>query len=89
MPQAHRVEPQDGRTASPPPSYPVRRGRTNLPPITHARLIRDWRRTLDSFGAALECERPYLSRSELKELERHLAADRRWLKRFATLRSFR
>ncbi len=86
--QASRVGTQDGRTAASLPSCRGWRGRTNVRPITHARLIRDWQRTLDAFGAALESERRYFSRLELKELERHLAADRRWLERFATIHSF-
>jgi transposase-like protein len=47
--------------------------------ITQAQLIRDWRETLDAFGEALEHEDRYYTRPELKELERRLAADRRWL----------
>jgi hypothetical protein len=57
-------------------------------PVTHARLIADWRRTLDAFGEALASDRSYLSTYELKELEQHLAADRRWLRDFAAIRSF-
>lgn len=59
-------------------------------PITHVQLIRDWRRTLDAFGDALadEEEQRDFTPSELKELARHLDADRRWLRCFAALRSF-
>jgi hypothetical protein len=59
-------------------------------PITHARLIEDWRRALDAFAVALhgEGEERYFSPSELKRLERHLAADRRWLEYFAVIRAF-
>jgi len=56
--------------------------------ITHAQLIRDWGRTLDAFGEALEDEERYFSASELNQLERHLASDRRWLGQFAAIRSF-
>jgi hypothetical protein len=58
------------------------------PTITQVELVASWRRTLDAFGRALEGEKRYLSPAELKELERHLAADRRWLERFAAIRSF-
>lgn len=57
-------------------------------PVTHARLIADWRKTLDAFGEALASDRSYLSSYRLKELEQHLAADRRWLRDFAAIRSF-
>jgi hypothetical protein len=59
-------------------------------PITHAQLIRDWRRTLDAFADALddEEEKRHFSPFELKQLGRHLAEDRRWLRRFAALHSF-
>ena len=56
--------------------------------VTHAQLVRDWRATLDAFGEALEFERRYLTPFELKQFERHLAADRRWLRRFAAVRTF-
>lgn len=58
--------------------------------ITHAQLIRDWRKTLDAFADALEDEEEKrdFSPSELKQLGRHLDADRRWLRHFAALRSF-
>ena len=56
--------------------------------ITHAELVRDWRAALDAFGVALDHERRYYSQSELKQLEQHLADDRRWLARFAAIRSF-
>jgi hypothetical protein len=56
--------------------------------ITRAQLIRDWGETLDAFGEALDHEDRYYSPAELRELERHLAADRRWLKHFAAIRSF-
>jgi hypothetical protein len=55
---------------------------------THAQLVRDWRCTLDAFGDALGAERRYFSPSELKRLELHLAADRRWLQHFAAIRNF-
>jgi hypothetical protein len=57
-------------------------------PVTHARLVADWRKTLDAFGDALECDDRYLAPLELQRLGRHLAADRRWLERFAAIRSF-
>jgi hypothetical protein len=57
-------------------------------PVTHARLIADWRRALDAFGEALASDRPYLSSSEAHQLEQRLAADRRWLRDFAAIRSF-
>jgi hypothetical protein len=58
--------------------------------VTYAQLVRDWRSALDAFGAALadEGEQRYFSPSELRELERHLAAERRWLTRFAAIRNF-
>jgi len=64
--------------------------RTRVRPLTHAQLVRDWRRTLDAFGDALEDEdeKRYFSAAELKELELHLSADRRWLRHFAAIRSF-
>jgi hypothetical protein len=58
------------------------------PTVTQAELVASWRRTLDAFGCALACEKRYFSPGELKELERHLAADRRWLERFSAIRSF-
>jgi hypothetical protein len=57
-------------------------------PITHARLVADWRKALDAFDEALECEDRYFSPAELKRLELHLASDRRWLEHFAAIRSF-
>jgi transposase-like protein len=59
-------------------------------PVTQAELVRDWRRALDAFGAALadEGEERYFSPAELRELERHLAAERRWLAHFAAIRNF-
>jgi hypothetical protein len=57
-------------------------------PVTHARLVTDWVRTLDAFGEALASDRSYLSSYQLKQLEQHLAADRRWLRDFAAIRSF-
>ena len=56
--------------------------------ITHAQLVHDWRCTLDAFDDALGAERRYFSPSELKQLELHLAADRRWLQQFAAIRNF-
>lgn len=58
------------------------------PTVTQAQLVESWRRTLDAFDCALECEQRYFSPDELKALERHLAADRRWLERFGAIRSF-
>jgi hypothetical protein len=40
------------------------------------------------FDEALECEHRYFSPFELKQLEQHLAADRRWLHDFAAIRNF-
>ena len=57
-------------------------------PITRALLIRDWRKTLDAFGEALDYEEHSFSPSELKQLEQRLAADRRWLQHFAAIRNF-
>lgn len=57
-------------------------------PVTHARLIADWRRTLDAFSEALASDRPYLPSYRLKQLEYRLAADRSWLRDFAAIRSF-
>jgi len=56
--------------------------------ITHAQLVHDWGCTLDAFDDALGAERRYFSPSELKQLELHLAADRRWLQQFAAIRNF-
>jgi hypothetical protein len=56
--------------------------------ITHAQLVHDWRKTLDAFGEALQHEHRYYSSSELKDIEQHLSADRRWLEHFASIRSF-
>jgi hypothetical protein len=56
--------------------------------ITHRQLVRDWRTTLDAFGVALDHEGRYYTPSELKQLERHLADDRRWLAHFAAIRDF-
>ncbi len=53
-----------------------------------ARLIASWRRALDAFGDALSADKRYYSTVELKELERELAADRRWLEHFSAIRSF-
>jgi hypothetical protein len=77
--------------------YCFERGRLAVPPvvssrtsraITHARLVADWRKTLDAFDDALECEHRYFSPAELRQLTQHLAADRRWLQHFAAIRNF-
>jgi len=80
-----RQAPGTGRTSRTAAVLP-RPGRS----ITHARLVEDWRRTLDVFGAALEDEDEdrYFTPAELGQLERKLAADRRWLEHFAAIRSF-
>jgi hypothetical protein len=57
-------------------------------PITHARLVADWRRALDAVSEALEAEGRYYSPAELSDLERHVAAERRWLEHFSTIRNF-
>jgi hypothetical protein len=53
-----------------------------------ARLIESWHRALDAFGDALadDGEERYFSRAELRELERRLAEERRWLR--ASIRNF-
>ena len=67
----------------------ARRGVTGrTPAITHSQLVWDWRSTLDAFGDALGAEKRYFSPLELKRLELHLAADRRWLQHFAAIRDF-
>jgi hypothetical protein len=58
------------------------------PASWHTRLIASWRRALDAFGDALSSDRRYYSTLELNELERDLAADRRWLEHFAGIRIF-
>jgi precorrin-6B methylase 1 len=72
------------------PRVPRRRLLCNAGPrtITHAQLVASWRRALDAFGEALESDDRYLTPTELKQLERELSADRRWLERFAAIRSF-
>jgi hypothetical protein len=72
------------------PRAPRRRLRCNAGSrtITHAQLVASWRRALDAFGEALESDDRYLTPTELKQLERELSADRRWLERFAAIRSF-
>jgi hypothetical protein len=64
------------------------RGTAGSRRITHAQLVASWRRALDAFGDALESDDRYLARTELQLLERELSADRRWLERFASIRSF-
>jgi hypothetical protein len=58
------------------------------PPIGPEQLIRDWRRALDAFGVALAEEKRHFAPAELKQLERHLADERRWLEHFASIRNF-
>jgi hypothetical protein len=85
-----RQAPGTGRTSRTAAVLP-RPGRSvGFRPITHARLVDDWRTTLDVFGAALgdEDEDRYFTPAELGQLERKLAADRRWLEHFAAIRSF-
>jgi hypothetical protein len=77
------MTPRDGRIGSVAVVLPSaagssgtrRPGRAGAP----AQLVASWGRALDAFGDALDSDRRYYSPVELKELERHLAADRRWV----------